>query len=63
MVDTKFDSLYELIEEEDPLYDENGTLIQIYRDRSNKTKRVAVKYITARKAEDKKRIEKEIAIL
>ncbi len=49
MVDTKFDSLYELDKEEDPLYDENGTLIQIYRDRSNKAKRVAVKRLSARK--------------
>ncbi len=53
MVDSQFDSLYELIEEEDSLYDENGTLIQIYRDRADKSKRVAVKYISAKKAEDK----------
>ncbi len=49
MVDTEFDSLYEFVEEEDPLYDENGTLVQIYRSCSDKAKRFAVKHLTARK--------------
>ncbi len=50
MVDTKqLDSLYEFVEEEEPIYDENGTLIQIYRDLSDKKKRVAIKRLQARK--------------
>ncbi len=63
MVDTKFDSLYELVEEEKPIYDENGTVVQIYRELSNKKRKVAVKVLLARNEDDKKIIEKEIAII
>ncbi len=64
MVDSKnFESLYELVVEENPLYNKNGTIVQIYRDRSNKSRKVAVKLLSARTKEDQQPIENEINIL
>ncbi len=63
MVDTKFESLYELVKEDGFLYNQNGTVIRVYRDRSNKTRKVAVKIVSAYEDNDKKIIENEISIL